>query len=468
MPDSTPRRRRHQIETLRAQFAQADGPGFQDVLPAERVEGALRQEGAAWRHKVYTPAVTLWAFLTQVASPDGSCRAAAARALAWLVAQGGRVARPTTGAYGKARARLPEALPGRLAREAGRDLHRQAEAAWLWQGRRVKVADGTTVPMPDAAANQRAYPQPDAQKPGLGFPIARAAVVFCLATGAALAAALGRYRGQRTGEPALPRELADGFAAGDVVLADRSFGGFYELALWRARGVDAVVRLRQARRADFRTGRRLGPKDHVVAWARTGRPEWVDGAACAALPRTLAVREVEVRVAQPGFRTRRLVVATTLLDAAAGQAAALAALYRARWHAELDLRSLKVTLGLDVLRCRTPAMVRKEFWMRLLACNLIRAVMARAARELACPPRELSFTGALQAVRAFGERLLDAGAATAEELHAWLLVVVGCHRVGDRPDRVEPRARKRRPKHGAILTKPRQQARAELLNGVRA
>jgi Transposase DDE domain len=466
--DCTPQRRRRQIEALRAQFALADGPGFADALPARRIEDALRQEGAAWRHKAYTPVLTLWAFLTQVASPDGCCRAAVARVTAWLAAQGQRPCRPAAGPYCKARARLPESLPRRLARETGRDLHAQAEAPWLWQGRRVKVADGTTVSMPDTPANQEAYPQPDAQQPGLGFPIARAVAVFCLATGAALDAALGRYRGKRTGEAALLRELADGFEPGDVVLGDRSFGGFYELALWQARGVDAVVRLHQARRPDFRTGRRLGRRDHVVAWGRTDRPEWLDDEAYASLPRALEVREVEVRVAQPGFRTRRLVVATTLLDAGLYPAAALAALYRARWHAELDLRSLKVTLGMDVLRCHSPGMVRKEFWMHLLAYNLIRGVMARAAQDLGCEPRELSFAGALQAVRAFGERLLGAGAAEAEELRAWLLVVVGAHQVGDRPDRVEPRARKRRPKHGAILTKPREQARAELLSGVRA
>jgi Transposase DDE domain len=310
--------------------------------------------------------------------------------------------------------------------------------------------------------------QCDAQKPGLGFPIARAVVVFCLATGAALDAALGRYRGKRTGEAAPLRELADALEPGDVVLGDRSFGSFFDLALWQTRGVDVVVRLHQARRADFRAGRRLGPGDHVVRWAKPDRPEWLDAATYAALPEALAVREVAVRVPQPGFRTRRLVVATTLWDAGRYPAGALAALYRARWHAELDLRSLKVTLGLDVLRCRMPAMVRKEFWAHLLAYNLIRAVMARAAQDLGCPPRELSFTGAWQAVRAFGERLLGAGAAQAEELHGWLLIVVGSQQVGDRPDRVEPRARKRRPKHGAFLSQSRDQPRAELRNGVRA
>jgi DDE family transposase len=465
MPDCTPRRRRRQIETLRAQFAQADEPAFADVLPAERVERALREEGAAWRHQVYTPAVTLWAFLTQVTSPDGSCRAAVARALAWLVSRGRRVSRPATGPYCKARARLPEALPRRLARETGRDLHRQAEADWLWQGRRVKVADGTTVSMPDTAANQRAYPQPDAQQPGLGFPIARAVVVFCLATGAALDAALGRYRGKRTGAAALLREVADGFEPGDVVLGDRGFGGFFDLALWRSRGVDAVVRLHQARRADFRAGRRLGPKDHVVRWARPDRPGWLDEATYASLAQGLEVREVEVRVSQPGFRTRRLVVATTLLDADRYPARALAALYRARWHAELDLRSLKVTLGLDVLRCRTPAMVRKEFWAHLLAYNLIRAVLARAALDLGALPRGLSFKGALQATQAFAERLLGAEGEALQELYDWLVIVVASHQVGDRPDRVEPRKRKRRPKHYPNLTQPRAQARKATLAG---
>ena len=468
MTDSTPRRRRRQIETLRAQFALPDRLPFADVLTPDRVEAALREEGARWRHKVYTPLVTLWAFLSQVASPDGCCRAAVARVLAWLVSQGRPPCLPATGPYCKARARLPEALARRLARDAGRDLHGRAEAGWRWQGRRVKVVDGTTVSMPDTPANQSAYPQPDAQAPGLGFPLARVVVVFCLATGAALDAALGRYHGKRTGEAALLRQLAGAFEPGDVVLGDRGFGSFYELALWQARGVDAVVRLHQARRADFRTGRRLGPKDHVVTWGRPDRPAWLDEAACAALPRELAVREVAVRVGPRGFRTRKLVVVTTLLDARAYPAAALAALYRARWHAELDLRSLKVTLGMDVLRCHSPAMVRKEFWLHLLAYNLIRAVMARAAQDLGCPPRELSFAGALQAVRAFGERLLEADAARAAELQEWLLLTVGCHQVGERPDRVEPRARKRRPKHGAYLTEPRAKARAKLRKGVRA
>jgi hypothetical protein len=460
MPHSTRGRRAHQIETLRAQFAQADGLPFADVLSGERVERALDEEGASWREAVYTPLLTLWAFLAQVMSPDGSCRAAVARVLAWLVAQGQPPCTPKTDPYCKARQRLPEALLPRLARETGRALHAEAPAAWRWKGRKVKVVDGTTVSMPDTPANQRAYPQNAAQAPGLGFPIARLVVVFCLDCGAALDAALGRYQGKETGENALLRTLAGAFEPGDVVLGDRYYGGWFDLALWQRRGVDVVVRLHQLRTADFRRGRRLGRGDHAVRWPKPARPGWMDMATYEALPAALEVREVEVRVTQPGFRTERLVVVTTLRDAAAFAAGDLAALYRARWHAELDLRSLKIALGMDVLRCKSPGMVRKEVWAHLLTYNLIRTVMAQAALDLGATPRELSFTGALQTLTAFVGHLLTAAPATAQELREWLLLAIASHGVGDRPDRVEPRARKRRPKDYPHLHRPRHQARS--------
>jgi Transposase DDE domain len=463
MPHCTPRRRAHQIEALRARFGQADGLPFADVLSAQRLERALREEHADWREKVYTPALTLWAFLGQVLSPDGSCRAAVARVLAWLVARGQPACSPKTDPYCKARRRLPEPLLRRLTRETGRALHERAPEGWRWKGRKVKVVDGTTASMPDTKANQAAYPQHTAQAPGVGFPIARLVVVFCLASGAALDAAVGRYQGKRTGENSLLRGLDGALEPGDVALGDRCFGGYFDLALWQGRGVDAVVRLHQQRRADFRRGRRLGPGDHVVEWEKPARPAWLDEETYRALPDRLTVREVRVRLTQRGFRTRAFVVVTTLLDARAYRPRDLAQLYRARWHAELDLRSLKVTLGMDVLRCKTPAMVRKEIWAHLLAYNLIRSVMAQAAAEIGAAPRELSFQGAVQTLTAFGERLLEADAEAADELYAWLLTAIASHQVGDRPDRVEPRRRKRRPKHYPPLNRPRDQARKALL-----
>jgi Transposase DDE domain len=465
VPHSTRRRRTRQIETLRTQFAQTDGLPFADLLTAERLELALREEKATWREAIWTPVLTLWAFLSQVTSPDGSCRLTVDRVLAWLVSRDEEPCSPKTDPYCKARQRLPESLLRRLMRETGQCLHELSPAAWLWKGRAVKIADGTTVSMPDTPENQAAYPQPASQKPGLGFPIARLVVVFCLATGTVLDAALGRYQGKQQGENSQLRTLEKVLEPGDVLLADRYYSGWFDIAWWQQQGVDVVTRLHQRRRCDLRRGRRLGRNDHVVVWAKPPRPDWMDEATYQGLPAQLELREVRVVITQRGCRTKVVVVVTTLLDGEVYSAGELAALYRLRWHAELDLRSLKVTLGMDVLRCKSPGMVRREVWAHLLAYNLIRGVMAQAAEELGCDPRELSFTGALQAMSTFAERLLEADEEKYEELYEWLLITIGANQVGDRPDRVEPRARKRRPKPYPLLTKPREEARKKLLQG---
>lgn len=467
MAHFTARQRTHQLEQLRKQFAQGDGLAFAEVLSAERVERALAEEQASWREEVWTPLLTLWAFLGQVISKDAdaACRKAVDRVLAWLVSRGEEACTPQTGPYCKARQRLPESLFVRLMRETGRTLCRAAPAEWLWKGRRVKVADGTTVSMPDTPANQQEYPQPKTQKPGLGFPIARMVVVFCLACGTVIDGALGKYHGKKTGENALLRTLEDGFEPGDVLLADRYFSGYFDIAFWKQRGVDVVLRLHQQRTCDLRHGRKLGPNDHIVVWVKpTQRPAWLDEAPDASMPEEMEIREVRVRVAVPGFRTEEVVVVTTLLDAKQYRTQDLADLYRMRWHAELDLRSLKSILGMDVLRCKSPAMVRKEVWAQLLAYNLVRTVMAQSADAHGCAPRDLSFTGALQAMKSFAERLQDVGitATTAADLHTWLLLAVGAHVVGDRPDRSEPRAVKRRPKPHPLLMQPRAVARKQL------
>jgi len=464
MGHSTARKRYRQIALLRTQFAQADRLAFADVLSAGRVEAALHAAGASWRDCVYTPILTLWAFLGQVVSPDGSCRAAVARVLAWLVSRGEPPCTPQTGPYCKARARLPESLFIELTRQTGAALHRAVPHDWRWHERRVKLVDGTTVTMPDTEENQKEYPQQTAQQPGLGFPIARLVVVFCLACGTVLDAAMGRYQGKKTGENTLLRAL-QGFEPQDILLADRCFSGYFDLAHWRQRGVDVVTLLHQRRRSDLRRGRRLGPGDNVVVWAKPPRPSWMDVETYAGVPETLAIREVRVRVAVPAFRIKVLQVVTTLLDAAVYPASDLAELYRARWHAELDLRTLKITLGMDVLRCKTPEMVRKEIWAHLLAYNLIRRLMAEAAGEFGCTPRDLSFKGALQTLAEFADCLLHARGHTRKELYEWLLIAIGAHQVNDRPGRVEPRARKRRRKQYPRLMQPRRVAKRRL--GVR-
>jgi hypothetical protein len=456
---ATPAPRCRQARPLRDDLAQAPGLPFADLLSPAQVQQALDQEGVSFRDRLFTPLVTLWVFLSQVLDPDGSCRAAVARFLAWRAARKLPPCSPDPSAYCKARGRLPEGVLARLARATGRQAQDQAPPPWRWDGRTVKVVDGSTLSMPDTPANQAAYPQSASQRPGLGFPIARVVVLFSLAVGTVLNAALGRYQGKGTGETALFHTLHDDLQEGDILLADRYYGSYWELALVRQRGADLVTRLHQRRRADFRTGRRLGPEDHVVTWDKPPRPDWMDVATYAALPGALEVREVRVRVAQRGFRTQVFVAVTTLRDGEAFPRTDIAVLYRMRWLAEVDLRALKQTLAMDVLRCQSPEMMRKEVWAHLLAYNLVRGLMAQAAREAKVLPLRLSFKGAVQAVNAFAAVWQAAKPGERTEVGARLRAAVAEHRVGDRPNRSEPRARKRRPKEYPLLKHPREKAR---------
>src|SRR5579884_3289207 len=256
MAHATPTRRTRQVRCLHQQFAQAPALPFADVLPAAEVEQALRDEEVTFRHRLFPPLVTLWVFLSQVLDPDHSCRQAVSRFLAWRAARGLAPCSADTGAYCKARARLPEGVLARLTRASGRRLQDQAPPPWHWEGRPVKLVDGTTLSMPDTPANQKAYPQSGSQKAGIGFPIVRVVVLFSLAVGTVLDAALGRYQGKRTGETSLYHSLHDNLEAGDILLADRYYGSYWEIALAKERGADMVCRLHQRRRADFRTGRR--------------------------------------------------------------------------------------------------------------------------------------------------------------------------------------------------------------------
>jgi IS4 transposase len=436
-----------------AEARRQEGLYFASLLRQERIDEAFGLTRAVWQGWVYTPAVTVWVFLAQCLSADHSCVEAVAGLIAWRVARGLPACSAKTGAYCTAREDLPEEVCRGLMRETGRDVDQAAPEKWRWQGHRVLDVDGSTFTMPDTPENQTEYPQVPGQRRGCGFPIARIVVVFSLAVGTVLDAALGKYQGKQTGENSLFRTLHPLLEAGDVVLADRYFSGWFDLALLQQRGVYAVVRKHQLRPTDFRTGRRLGPDDHLVEWRRPSRPEWMSHEQYAALPKALTVREVRVRVQQRGFRSREVLVVTTLLDADEYPAEALAQLYRRRWQAELNLRSLKCVLQMDRLRCKTPHRVRNEFHMHLLAYNLIRQVMAVAAARSGVEPWTVSFKGTL---RTLGQLLplLETKVATS----VWcdtLLAAIAAHVVGNRPDRFEPRARKRRPKKYKLMNEPR-------------
>jgi hypothetical protein len=459
---------RQQVGFLRRQFLQDGGLPFTDVLSEEIVWRALMAIKLLWRDRIYSPLVTLWVFLGQVRSADPCCRAALARLLAHRLAPGQSPCSPQTGAYCQARKRLPEQLFSEVARPTGRTLDDDVEPRWLWKRRRVYVSDTSSVSMPDTSQNQSEYPQPVCQKPGLGFPLARIAAVFSLACGAALDRGICRYAGKGPGELGLPRTLWGAFRPGDVLLADRLPCAWTEMVMLKRRGIDSVCRLTSHRSADVRRGKRLGAGAHIVKWSKPTRPRSIDRPTYDSLPEFLMIRQVRVRVEQAGFRTRAIVVATTLLDAEEISKDDLGQLYRARWNAELDLSSLKETMQMDILRCKAPESVRKEIWTHILAYNLIRAIMAQAASKHALDPRSISFKGAMQTLAASQPAIALRGqrdSAFRRSLYQQLLDAVARHRVADRPDRFEPRRGKRRPKPYDRLMKPRHEAKREMLKG---
>jgi putative transposase len=445
------------FDSFRAEVAAARRHGdlyFAALLSAEVILSALGAASSFWQGWIYTPEVTIWVFLSQCLSADHSCRDAVARLAAWRAAKGLSPCSADTGAYCTARNYLPEDACHQLVRKTASELEDEAPGEWLWHGRRVRVVDGTTVTMPDTRANQAEYPQQTNQRPGCGVPIARILVVFSLAVGTVLDVAIRPYEGKQTGENSMFRTLHDLLAAGDVVLADRYFGGWFDVALLAHRGVDVVVRKHQLRATDFRTGTRLGHDDHLVHWNRPNRPDWMSRETYATMPRELVLREVRIRVTQRGFRPKSLVIVTTLLDAEEFSTAAVADLYRLRWQAELNLRSLKTVLTMEHLRCKTPHRVRNELFMHLLGYNLIRKGMALAALDSGVCPWQISFKGTLQTLNSFLP-LLGSCMDISNGCEA-LLACIGTHIVADRPDRYEPRVIKRPPKKYKRMREPRQ------------
>jgi len=457
MSDRTQNWISHQIRCFRKKISSAPVLPFTELLAPKLVGQMLAELGITYRDRVYTPFTTLCVFLWQVLSEDHSCREAVARLLAFRIASGRAPCSPDTNPYCRARKRLPESLFQLLVQRVGKWLQQSAPSVWLFHGRRVKSIDGSTVSMPDTTANQNAYPQQRSQAAGVGFPIARLVVIFCVATGAALEMAIGPYRGKQTGETSLFRRLWDSLDADDILLADRCFCSFCDIALLQKRSVDTVFRKHQSRHSDFRRGKRLGKHDHLITWTKPKqRPSWMDKATFDALPKELTLREIKFTIAEKGKRTKEIILITTLLDAKVFTKRELAELYKIRWRAEIDLRSLKSVMEMDVLRCKTPEMVRKEVWTHLLAYNLIRTLIAKAAEAHKRRAYEISFKGAMQTLNSFRDYML---ADLTNEWYMELLKAIAYHEVGDRPGRYEPRARKRRPKPYKLLQIPRQEAR---------
>jgi hypothetical protein len=463
-------RLRQQVRFLRRQFLQDGNLPFTNVLSVELVSQALTAMDVVWKDRIYSPLVTLWVFLGQVLDADHSCRAAVTRFIAHRVSHGQSACSAETGAYCQARKRLPEKFFSNIARQTGQTLDANTRSRWHWKGRHVYAFDGSTVMMPDTPENQAAYPQNVSQKPGLGFPIARIAAIFSLSCGTVVDLGICRYAGKGQGELSVFRTLWNLFRPGDIVLTDRLMCTWRELFTLKQRGVDSVSQLQIMRRADFRRGKRLGKGDHIVRWPKPLFIRSLSWQQNKQLPEFLTIRECRIHIEQAGFRSKAIIVVTTLLDADKYTKDDLAELYRARWNAELDLRSLKQTLQMDTLRCKTPELVRKEIWTHILAYNLIRTIMAQAAAKHGIEPRTISFKGTVQTLQAFQPVIAIKGQNNPElcwRLYHVILDAVVSHRVANRPGRFEPRLIKRRHGKYDLLTKPRHETKRRMAKGVR-
>ena len=447
-----------QSEILRAGLGRAQKESVQELRELFGTWLELPPDfGGSGYKRLFTPSRTFWLFLSQVLTEDGTCRETLKKFLAWLKVEENKTASSKTTAYCKARGRLQEDDIQDTHREVVRNIEAQAGSKDLWLGRRVRVVDGSSVSMPDTAENQAKYPQPKGQEPGCGFPVMRIVGVFSLATGILLEVAKGSLH---VHERTLFRELWDLFEKDDISLADRGFSGFADFYRLEELGGSPVMRNHQCRKKGMTEVKRLGKNDRLVEWHKTNvynRPKWMDVEEWQEMPDRLDVREITVTVDTPGFRSKTIVIVTTLLDPKDFPASAFAELYRKRWLVELYLRDLKTTMGMEILRCKTPEMVNKELYMHLIAYNLVRAIMLDVAAACAVHMERLSLKGTIATTRQWAAALTHAAPEEQDELYQAMLHCIADDPVPDRPDRSEPRARKRRPKNYPLLNKPRKE-----------
>lgn len=448
------------FEQLIAPFLSHESLPFASALSAERIERIFKKPRNLFGGgQVYDTAIVLWSFLGQVLrdGKQASCRAAVARITTFRQQLGLSAPTSDTGDYCRARSKLSEAAIRDVSVEVAAEMEEHANSKWLWKGLHAKLVDGFTFTMPDTPRNQAAYPSPRTQKKGVGLPIARVAAITSFATACVLNLALGPYQGKETGESALLRELLGSFGRGDLAIMDRYFCSFMMISLLLQRGAQVCVRMHQKRHVDFRRGKRLGAYDHIIVWTKPAKPKWMDEATYHAIPGTQELREIRYSLVEPGFRTKNITIATTLIDPKQYSKADIAQLYGFRWNAELDIRSIKQSLNLAHVRCKSPEMVRKELWTSILAYNLIRTKAATAAQLHGRTPRQISFTATCQYVLAswmLHSCQVNGARQTLMNERQCLERIARCE-VADRPGRVEPRVIKRRRHTYKLMLQPR-------------
>lgn len=451
----------NRAQMLKEKFRVCLGLPLRELLPESGIEQVVKELGLKYRNRLFNPVVTVWAFLLQVLDVDKSCHNAVARVIAWLCSEQVEIPSTATSAYCQARKRLPEKLLQKLFEESAENLLFKVNPSNLWCGRHVQVIDCSTVSMPDTVENQQAYPQSGKQKPGCGFPIAKIGALFSLATGAAVALAIDILN---TNDIKLARRLYQSLKPLDVLLGDSAFCSYADFFWLQQRGCDAVIRKHHGRCQRLQGGFIVAKNDKILTWLKPKTcPRGLTKEDFAALPKTQKIREVFYSIEQPGFRTQSVSLITTLLDTDDFPTTAFTQLYRSRWDVELDLKHLKTSLGMDILRCKTPDMVRKEIYAFLLAYNLLRSLMWDAGTAYSSPPLRLSLQGTRHLLDNFIPQFLSVCPPRRSQLYLTLLKVIVHKLVPYRPGRVEPRVTKRRPKAYPSMPQPRSLLRQQLL-----
>lgn len=434
-----------------------DSLPFGNVLSADRVREIFAQSDALFGYGedyLWNTGLTLWAFIGQVLQ-DGkqrSCNAAVTHAARYMIEHGLAPPSADSGQYCRARHKLVAEVIRNLAREISENMSLANPSHWLWHRKNVKLVDGFTFTMPDTPENQKEFPQLESQVPGVGFPIARACVVLSLADACIHNVAIGPYAGKETGETALLRKVLNSFKPGDVMLADRYFCSFFMLAILKSRGIDVCMRLHQLRQVDHSKVKWLDTNDYIDTWYRPQKAKWMSQELYDSLPERMDIREVSFD-ATADNQTEPLIVVSTLVDHQRYPATDIGQLYGYRWCAELDIFSIKQSLNLDHLRCKSPDMICRELWATLLAYNMVRLVCAQAAFVHEKLPRHMSFTIACNTL--LSQWLMPPDESIRQTLGKYTLYQVASNEVGNRPGRIEPRVVKRRQKKYTLMTKPR-------------
>ena len=443
---------RRTAQTLRQTTLAQLQQHLHDFLPPPLLSS--EEEGPNSRDRVFSLRLTFECFLWQLLKPKTSCREVVRQVQALFRLAGWGLIDESDSAYVQARQRLTKERLEKALSATAQAADRRAGQGGQLQGRPVKVVDGSTTQMPDTFENQKCYPQPSSQKSGCGFPVMKFVALMSLTSGAVLNVILGslRYHDLR-----LLRALWDQLKAGDIVLGDRAFGEYTTLAGLPKQGVDVVARLHHARKVDFRKARRLGQNDGLFVWTKGYQQSQIlSPTQWALLPAQITVRVIRFTATLRGFRSRRVTLVTTLLDPKLFPPQDLVALYARRWRLELCLRDLKTTLGMEQLRCKTPDMAEKELLAYLVAHNLIRCMMAEAVARHPVDLERMSFKGCVDALRQYSDALAKARSQKMRrQLWEDLLLNLARDLVRYRPNRIEPRAVKRRPKPYPLLNKPR-------------